>query len=39
MLEKGPFVNPANKCGSAFAEPYIAESTVNVERVEVMFEF
>jgi len=39
MLEKSPFVNPANKCGSAFAETHVAESTVNVERVEVMFEF
>ena len=39
MLEKGPFVNPANKCGSAFAETYVTESTVDVERVEIMFEF
>jgi hypothetical protein len=39
MLEKDPFVDPAKKGGSAFAETYVAESTVNVEGVEVMFEF
>jgi hypothetical protein len=38
MLEKTPFIDPANNGGSAFAETYVAESTVNMERVEVMFE-
>jgi len=33
MLEKGPFVNPANQMWLCIAEPYIAESTVNVERL------
>jgi hypothetical protein len=38
-LENGPFVDPTNKCGSAFAETYVTESAVNVKRVEVVFEF
>jgi hypothetical protein len=38
-LEDGTFIDAANKYGSAFTETYITESTVNMERVEVVFEF
>jgi hypothetical protein len=38
-LEKGPFIHPANKQGSAFADTDVTESAVNMKRVEVVFYF
>jgi hypothetical protein len=38
-LENGPFVDPTNKCGSAFAETNVTKSAINMKRVEVVFEF
>jgi hypothetical protein len=38
-FENGPFIDPTNKGGPAFAETYVTESAVNMKRVEVVFEF
>jgi len=38
-LEKGPLVDAAKNAGSAFAETYVTESAVDVEGVEIVFEF
>jgi len=37
-LEKGAFIDAANGYGSAFAETYITESAIDMERVEVVFD-
>ncbi|HEX9909573.1 MAG TPA: hypothetical protein VGA86_01710 [Desulfatiglandales bacterium] len=38
-LENGTFIDAANKYGSAFAETYITESAIDMERVEIVFDF
>jgi hypothetical protein len=38
-LEKDPLVDAAKNAGSALAETYVTEPAVDVERVDVVFEF
>jgi hypothetical protein len=38
-LKKDAFVETANRSGSAFAEPDVTKPAVNMERVEVVFDF
>jgi hypothetical protein len=38
-LEKDPLVGTAKNAGSTFAETDVTESAVDVERVEIVFDF
>jgi hypothetical protein len=38
-LKKDFFIKTANKPGSAFADPDVAEPAVHMEGVEVVFDF
>jgi hypothetical protein len=38
-LENGTLIDAANRRGSAFTETYVTESAIDMERVEIVFEF
>jgi hypothetical protein len=39
VLEKRPFVDPANAGGPSFAEPQLSKSAVDMKRVKGRLEF